>query len=282
MKNLGKNGNSEIENEEVKEVIKNLEEAFNHFSIDFYLIGASARDLWLQKYKIKLPTVTRDIDFAVLISDIEEFSQLRKYLIEKKKFKPFSEAPHRFIFSKNEYIIDLLPFSETGAYYTSFKDKFDTKISVLGFKEVYEKGTNTKSLEGKLIRTATLPGICILKLIAWSEKPELRRKDIKDFQVILQNYFEIESQQIYDSHIDLFNDDSEIDLIAAQVLGRHMGEIIRDSIELKEKIITILEENISNPENSNIADIMVGRENSSVIDAISILEKVLIGIRERV
>ncbi|MCK5170374.1 MAG: hypothetical protein KAQ75_10885, partial [Bacteroidales bacterium] len=167
-------------------------------------------------------------------------------------------------------------------YYTNFKDKFDTKITVLGFKEVYEKGTNLEKITGTSIKTATLPGICILKLIAWSEKPEVRQKDLKDFQTILDNYFEIESNQIYESHVDLFEEDAEIDLIAAQVLGRQIGDIIKDSKDLKEKIIAILEENISNPENSNMADIMVASMESSVVDAIGILEKVLTGIKEKV
>ena len=280
MKNLELTGNNDIENEEIKEVIKSLEVAFNHFGINFYLIGARARDLWLQKHNIKPPTATRDVDFAVLISDIKEFDDLSKYLIDKKGFKSFSEAPHRFIFIKNDFIIDLLPFNETGAYYTNFKDKFDTKITVLGFKEVYDKGTNLEKITGTLVKTATLPGICILKLIAWSEKPEQRQKDIKDFQAILENYFEIESNQIYESHLDLFEDDVEIELIAAQVLGRQIGEIIKDSKDLREKIVSILEENIINPEKSEIADIMVGEE-STVVDMISILERVLTGINEK-
>lgn len=47
-------------------------------------------------------------------------------------------------------------------------------------------------------------------------------------------------------------------------------------------MITIIKENITNPENSNVADIIVRREDLSVIDAIEILEKVLVGILERV
>jgi len=280
MKNLKIIDNNDIENEEIKEVIKSLEEAFNYFGINFYLIGARARDLWLQKHRIKPPTATRDIDFAVLISDVKEFDELGKYLVDNKGFKSFSEAPHRFIFTKNDYIIDLLPFSKTSAYYTHFKDKFDTKISVLGFKEVYEKGTTLEKITGRLIKTATLPGICVLKLIAWSEKPEQRRKDIKDFQVILENYFEIESNQIYESHLDLFDENAEIELIAAQVLGRQIGDIIKDSVDLTEKIVSVFEENIVNPEKSEIADIMVG-ENSMVVDIIRILERVLTGINEK-
>jgi len=41
-----------------------------------------------------------------------------------------------------------------------------------------------------------------------------------------------------------------------------------------------LEENIINPEKSEIADIMVGEE-STVVDMISILERVLTGINEK-
>ncbi len=104
--------------------------------------------MWLQKHKIKPPTATRDIDFAVLISDIEEFDKLSKYLVEKKGFKSFSEAPHRFIFTKNDYIIDLLPFSETGAYYTVYYSnchicekqiciEYITALTILNFKTIF-------------------------------------------------------------------------------------------------------------------------------------------------
>jgi len=41
-----------------------------------------------------------------------------------------------------------------------------------------------------------------------------------------------------------------------------------------------LEENIVNPEKSEIADIMVGEE-STVVDMISILERLLTGINEK-
>jgi len=83
MRKLERTGNKDIENQEIKEVIKSVEEAFNYFEIDFYLIGARARDLWLQKHSIKLPTATRGIDFAVLISDVKEFDELDKYLVGK-------------------------------------------------------------------------------------------------------------------------------------------------------------------------------------------------------
>jgi predicted nucleotidyltransferase len=61
----------------LKEVFKALERGFEATSIDFYLIGALARDIWMTGIH-DVPQIrrTRDIDFAVLISAREEFEQL--------------------------------------------------------------------------------------------------------------------------------------------------------------------------------------------------------------
>lgn len=45
-----------------------LERGFKHFNIDFYLIGAVARDIWLQAiHEFEPSRATMDIDLAVLI-----------------------------------------------------------------------------------------------------------------------------------------------------------------------------------------------------------------------
>ena len=51
---------------EISEMLGALERGFNKFGIDFYLVGAVARDVWMNGiYNIKTGRTTKDIDFAV-------------------------------------------------------------------------------------------------------------------------------------------------------------------------------------------------------------------------
>ena len=56
----------------LKEVFDELEEAFEQLSIDFYLIGALARDIWYARGDKKFRT-TKDVDFAIMISNKEDY-----------------------------------------------------------------------------------------------------------------------------------------------------------------------------------------------------------------
>ena len=55
---------------EITNMISALERGFEKFGIDFYLVGAVARDVWMSGInKIAPRRTTGDIDFAVLIND---------------------------------------------------------------------------------------------------------------------------------------------------------------------------------------------------------------------
>jgi predicted nucleotidyltransferase len=144
---------------------------------------------------------TRDIDFAILVPDIVKFKELTGYLSDTGKFDMIEDVPHRVIFIKNGMFIDLIPFGgieKSG--YTHFNDRFDTRISVLGMQEVFKKSVEAHISDEVKIRLATLPGLCILKLLAWNDKPEMRQYDIEDIYSIILNFFDIESDKIYEKH----------------------------------------------------------------------------------
>jgi len=53
-----------------KEIFEALERGFSKFRIDFYLVGAIARDVWMRGVYEKLPKrATSDIDFGIMIKD---------------------------------------------------------------------------------------------------------------------------------------------------------------------------------------------------------------------
>jgi hypothetical protein len=70
----------------LKEVFDALEEAFLALYIDYYLIGALARDVWYAKGKKNFRT-TKDADFAVLIGSKNQYEEVKQYLKQHKNFQ---------------------------------------------------------------------------------------------------------------------------------------------------------------------------------------------------
>mgnify|MGYP003465536635 FL=1 len=163
------------------------------------------------------------------------------------------------------------------------KGKGLAQIAVKGLREFYENGTDLVSFENKqAFKVCTLPGIVILKLIAYDDRPEVRQNDIKDISLILKHYFNIETDIIYEQHNDLFEDNRDTPIIAARVLGRQMKRIIGKSIDLEKRVIAILQREIDNSEKSKVAELMVRGTDNSIADALEILKEILQGIKDMV
>lgn len=76
----------------------------------YYLIGVNAIALELLKEGIKPGRGTKDVDFAVMISDMETYEQISAELA-KRGFRKVS-SPWTFYSYMLEVAIDLLPFGQ--------------------------------------------------------------------------------------------------------------------------------------------------------------------------
>ena len=83
MSNLLKIPFSKIREEgQLKEIFLALERGFIKFGIDFYLVGATARDVWMKGiHDLPPKRATSDIDFGIMIKDSFVFDDLKSYLI---------------------------------------------------------------------------------------------------------------------------------------------------------------------------------------------------------
>lgn len=270
----------QIQNPEVKEIVRIIDEAVTSLGLDFYVIGARARDFWLDAHKIPPHRFTNDIDFAILVSDYADFDKIKQVLHDKYNCRIVAENPHRVVYQRSDLIIDLLPFGGVEqAGYISFRDKDSTKISVLGFSEVYQQIVEDGYADGDL-KIASLPGLCILKLIAWADKPYERQKDIIDIATIIKHYFSIFETEIYEKHLDLFDDDFDKTHAGARVLGRHIQLITVRSQRLMSRINNILTDNIINMTHSPIGDNLAYIFNKPIDYSVDILKEIYIGLNE--
>lgn len=269
---------------EVSDMLFALERGFKQFGIDFYLVGAVARDVWMNAIN-NLPAsrITKDIDFAVLINDKGTYPQLIEYLINYEGFAAYKGNAFVLIW-KDKTQVDLLPFGniedEDGT--VTIDGTGLTSTSLQGFTEVYEAGLPQINLEDKhQFKFCTLPGIVILKLIAYDDRPEIRADDINDICHILKHFFDMHSVQIYDHHHELFdNENAELIDIAATVMGREMKTIAQRNPTLQQRITSILQANITNSDDSPIAILMLQYFGNTVEDNIALLKHLITGFEE--
>jgi len=269
---------------EITEMLSALERGFEKFGIDFYLVGAVARDVWMSGInKIAPRRTTGDIDFAVLINDKGTYEALKTYLVETEGFHPFKGNAFVLIW-KEKTEVDLLPFGaiedEDGKVTTSGLGL--TNISLQGFTEVYEEGLPQLDLEGEhQFKFCTLPGIVLLKMIAWDDRPEKRRDDVKDISDILNHFFNMYDNEIWDNHSDLFGDeDADLKHIAARVMGREMNKIAKRNEKVFNRIEGILRNNTDDIPNSKMGAIMTEYFQNTVQDNVLMLQQLKEGFNE--
>ena len=265
------------------EMLAALERGFAAFQLDFYLVGAVARDLWMTAiHEIPPSRITRDIDFAVFIEDKGIYEKLKRHLIKIEHFQP-SKENNFVLFWQERMQVDLLPFGniEDENAKVSLEGTGLTSLNMPGFKEIYESGLPEVELNGEhRFKFCTLPGIVILKLIAWEDRPEIRRDDLKDILTILTHFFEMYTDQIYEHHSDLFGDDDfGLDLIAARVMGREMKKIAIRNEKLYERLTNLLEKNTMGVNTSEIGKIMAIWANTTVAESLKPLVEIQLGFR---
>jgi len=219
---------------------ESLERGFQKFGIDFYLIGAFARDMWMNHLD-DLPErrTTYDVDFSIYVQSLEEFTDLKKYLVESEGYV-LDEEPYR-LYAADGTMIDLIPFGGLERKKQVYLEgNPPMALSVFGNMEVYQHARSVQ-VNGNDFKVCTLPGLCILKLISGHEKADRFEKDMGDLYYILENYFDIAGETFYDGEYDDLIDEEFVPLLsAAKMLGRQIKMILKDSEELRAKIMSLL------------------------------------------
>lgn len=259
-----------------REVFECIDQIMSQYNIPYYLIGVNAIALQLLKEGIKPGRGTKDIDFAIMISSMNEYEKISDAL-ESKGFRK-AIAPWTFYCDSFDVAIDVLPFGEIEEHHTVNFNKRFTDLHVLGFKEVLEDAS-TISIEEKLVNIPPLPGMIVLKLVAWSDRPEERENDLDDILKIIQHYFDIAFDEIVEFHYDTFSDDNFDKLtISAEVLGRKSRLIIMKSEKLSDRILKVLEDNLQDSVKSKIAKNWAVKLECDIEYAMSVLEAFQKGI----
>lgn len=211
------------------EIFTEIEKVSQTLSIDFFVVGATARDIILESgYRIQTIRATKDIDLGIQVSNWEEFSRFKEGLVKGGNFTSTKETQR--LKHKNGIPVDIIPFGEVANQKALFTwpPEHETEMNVLGFDESYKHSLIVRlNTDPQLdFRFVSLPGLAILKIIAWKDKYPLRRSDAKDLLLLIRNYLAAENEnRLYNEESDIMEEDFDYERASARLLGRDMAEI---------------------------------------------------------
>lgn len=229
-----------LEVEGLKDVLEKVATACTHLNIDFFIVGALARNIWYANSKTELRG-TKDIDFGVYVAHIKRYTELKNYLIKEHQYIQ-AEGNAFCLITPDGKGIDLMPFgviAEDGE--VIIEGSGMTTLRLDGFEEAFKEGSIETQIEDKVYKACSIPAIVALKLIAYDDRPNRRVKDIKDITSIATHYTDIEENMIWEEHSDLYGGELEHQEIGLIVLGRMMKRIIENNQELTTRVIRIID-----------------------------------------
>lgn len=244
----------------LKELLQKLTVYFESIDSEFYVIGATARDIILSSIHNQTATrKTADLDIAIAIKDWDKFEQISKELCESEDIKKDPHQKQRFNYKKI-YDIDIVPFGEIAKADKNiyWPPEEDIAMSILGFTEV-AKNTLTVTIDDEFaIKVASLPGIFILKLVAFNDRKLLNNKDADDMAFIISNYLEINIIRATKEHYDIYEvENHSIFTAGATLLGRDIKQMLQTDRETIESFSKILETDLTLKEESTLINQMI-------------------------
>lgn len=220
---------------------------------EWFLIGAAARDFFLNLHGYRTIRATRDVDFAVQLRDWKEFEDVRTALIQSKKFSA-SDVLHR-LFHVSKLPVDLVPFGEIADENERLNWPDSNVMHVAGYEAALSTATwvqiaDTSDLK---IRVANPAGLVMLKLFAWADDPPRRTKDLGDIVELCVNYLDFGNWDRLKNGTDsdlTSHEDFSPALAGTKLLGRDIARIAPATI--RRKLSLLLEAEISKAEESRM------------------------------
>jgi predicted nucleotidyltransferase len=262
----------------LKEVVNDVKAVAGELQVDFFGVGALARNVWYIEHD-ENPRGTKDVDFAVYVSNSETYQELKNILISKFDYTEVSSNPF-CLMSPYGIPLDLLPFGEiVNNGKVTIEGKGLVEINLDGFFETYSYGLVETIIEDDRFKICSIPSVVLLKLIAYDDRPAYRLKDATDIASILVYYPDIENIFIWDEYSFLYEDDLEHEDVGIKVLGYELAKIIKSNQELTERVFTILDKAILLKSNLAV-NMIINTEIETVDMKIKNLKMLKQGIKE--
>lgn len=238
----------------LKPILLELTDYFKEAGISFFVIGATARDIFMEIHDEKSGRLTYDLDIAITVNDWDQWIKVEQEILKLENFTKDKDQKQRFLY-KNKFQVDIVPFGEIM--------KQDSKIfwppdesfamSVLGFNAAEDASLIVNVDQELEIRIASLSGIFLLKINAWNDRHHKSNKDADDIGFILENYLGIYEERAAVNYYDeIYTDDFTTVNGGAILLGKDILEILQEHPKELESIRNILTASLEKKEDSRL------------------------------
>src|SRR6516164_3522699 len=192
-------------------VLRTLDPIAREVDCAYFVAGATARDIVLVNiHGLRPGRATRDIDFGIAVENWDSFALLKERLVASGDFASDGRAQQRLTYSDRSagfsIPIDLIPFrGVTAADGTiEWPPSRDMVMNVAGFEEALASSIQIQIQENLIVRVASIPGLTLLKLVAWSDRGRETDKDAADIYRLLTAYADAgNTDRLYDQEMDL-------------------------------------------------------------------------------
>ena len=216
-------------------VVRDLHAVAQPMVVDYFLMGATARDLLLRHgHNIDTGRQTEDVDFAVMVPDWDAFAKLRAALIKGANFveRP-GPATHR-LRHKSGMPLDVVPFGgiERADRTIAWPPDQSTVFDCFGAREALAASVSVMLPASVNVHVASIPALALLKMTAWQDRKLTQPgKDAGDLLLYMRHYMDCDNfDRAARDHGDLFTvDDYDHELAGARLIGRDIGRLLDES-----------------------------------------------------
>jgi predicted nucleotidyltransferase len=225
-------------------VVSALQSVAAPLGVEFFLMGAAARDLILRHaHGIEAPRATEDVDFAVMVRDWQVYDALRTALIASGEFsaRP-GPATHR-LRHMSGLPLDIVPFGgvEQSDRTIAWPPEQSTVFDCFGVAEAFAASIAVRLPDAVEVRVAPIAAQAVLKLSAWQDRKHTHPgRDALDLMLFLARYMDCGNfDRAASEHQDLFDaEDFDYAEAGVRLLARDIAPHIgRAGIE---RLLTIL------------------------------------------
>jgi len=209
-------------------VLREIDRLTKDMTLAYFVAGATARDLILSNvYGLGVRRATGDADFAIAFADWEQFQSIKAALVAGGRFEADPRILQRLYYGPGErmrgYPVDIIPFRgvESPANTVAWPPDMKVVMNVIGYEEVLATALEIEIEEDLVVRVASLPGLALLKIFAWADRPYDRRRDAQDLATLLRTYHEAgNTDRLYGSDVATLQAvDFDLDLAGSRLLG---------------------------------------------------------------
>lgn len=209
-------------------IVRQFDDACRSLDIDYFLIGATARDIMLTHvFGVKTYRATRDVDFAIAVPDWQTFDHVKSWFLARPESWSSSTNTHRLLYRDNDtdavVPMDVVPFGgiENPPTIITWPPDKAAIMSVAGFAEALQAAVQVCIVDDLIVPVISIPGLAVLKLFAWADRRMASSKDADDLLMLLRHYADAGNlDRLYNSAFHILEScDYDVDAAGAYLLG---------------------------------------------------------------